>query len=126
MHLWTLKRTANAVSNGVSIREYSCPLCFRCNCRVGLRVVQGDHFIQLERRELHRINSHVAPTIDDDAEAPDLLDDLDDNDDFDDDEDSEDEGDSEDEDEHENYSENSSDGIQSICFLYQKLSKQLS
>ena len=124
LHLWTLKRTANAVSNGVSIREYACPLRFRCNCRVGLRVVQGDRFIQLERRGLHHINSHVAPTIDDDAEAPALLDDSDDNDDVDDDvddeEDSEDDGDSDDEDERENYSENSSDGIQSICFLLQK------
>jgi len=26
LHLWTLKRTANAVSNGVSIREYACSL----------------------------------------------------------------------------------------------------
>ncbi len=26
LHHWTLKRTANAVSNGVSIREYACPL----------------------------------------------------------------------------------------------------
>ena len=89
-----------------------------------MRVVQGDNFIQLERRGLHHINSHVAPTIDDDAEAPALLDDSDDNDDVDDDvddeEDSEDDGDSDDEDERENYSENSSDGIQSICFLLQK------
>ena len=82
--------------------------------------MQGDHFIQLERRGLHHINSHVAHTIDDDAEAQDLIDDSDDNDDFDDDEDSEEGGDSDDEDESENYSENSSDGIQSICFPYQK------
>ncbi len=120
----TLKRTANAVSNGVSIRGYSCPLRFRCICRVGFRVVQGNYFIQLERRGLHHINSHVAHTIDEDDQAPDLIDDSDDMDDFDDDEDSE--GDSDDEDESENYSENSSDGIQSICLLYQKLSKQLS
>ncbi len=82
--------------------------------------MQGTHFIQLERRGLHHINSNVAHTIDDDAEAQDLIDDSDDNDDFDDDEDSEDDGDSDDEDEREDYSENSSDGIRSICFPYQK------
>ena len=123
MHLWTLKRTATAVSNGVSIREYSCPLHFRCNCRVSLRVVHGDHFIQLERRGLHHINSHVAHTIDDNDQAQvpqDLIDDSYDNDDFDDDEDSKDDGDSDDEDECDNYSENSSDDIQYICFPYQK------
>jgi hypothetical protein len=126
LHLWTLKRTTNAVSNGVSIREYSCPLRFRYNCRVGLRVVQGDNFIPLERRGLHHINSHVAHTIDDNDEAQDLIDDSDDNDDFDDNEDSEDEDYSDDEGESENYSKNSSDGVQSNCLLYQKLSKQLS
>ncbi len=98
----------------MSIREYSCPLRFRCNGRVGLRVVQGDHFIHLERRGLHHINSHVAHTIDDDDQAQDLIDDSDDNDDIDDYEDSDDE------DVRENYSENSSYGIQSICFPYQK------
>ena len=83
--------------------------------------MQGDHFIQLERCRLHHINSHVAHTIDDDAEAQDLIDDSDDNDDFDDDEDSEDDGDSDDEDERENYSENSPDGIQSIWFPVSKI-----
>ncbi len=122
----TLKRTANAVSNEVSIHEYSCHLRFRCNCLVGLRVVQGDRYIQLDGRGLHHINSHVAHTIDDNDQVQELFDDSDDNDDFDDDEDSEDEGDSDDEDECDNYSENSSDGIQSICLLYQQLSKQLS
>ena len=59
-------------------------------------------------------------------EPPDLIDESDDDDDFDDNEDSEDENDSEDEDDCENYSEISSDCIQSICLLYQKLSKPLS
>ncbi len=94
LNLWTLKSKANAVSNGVSIREYSCHLCFRCNCQVGLRVVQGDHFIQLKH------------TIDDNDQAQDLIDDSDDNDDFDDYGDSNDEDDSDDEDESENYSKN--------------------
>ena len=50
--------------------------------------MQGDHFIQLERRGLHHLNSHVAHTIDYDAEAQDLIDDSDDNDDVDDEENS--------------------------------------
>ncbi len=50
----------------------------------------------------------------DDAEAQDLSYGSDDNDDFDEDEDSMDDGDSDEEDERENYSQNSSDGIQSI------------
>jgi hypothetical protein len=123
LHLWTLKRKANAVSNGVSIREYACPFRFRCSCLVGLRIVQGDLFIQLERRGLHHINSHVAHTIGDDDQAPDLIDDSDDDADF-----SVDEDDSEDEEESvdEDDCENSSDGIHSNCLLYQILSKQLS
>ena len=50
--------------------------------------MQGDHFIQLECRVLHHINSHVAYTIDDNDHLQDLIDDSDD------DEDSEDEDDS--------------------------------
>ena len=50
LHLWTFKRHANAASNGVTIRKYQCPLRFICNCRVGLRTVEGIGFIQLERR----------------------------------------------------------------------------
>ncbi len=125
MNLWTLRSKGNAVSNGVSIHEYSCPLRFRCDCRVGLRVVQGNHFIHLKRRGLHHINSHVAHTIDDDDQAPDLIDDSDYDADFDNDDDSEDESDSEDEDEFvdEDDCENSSDGISSNCLLYQRLSK---
>ncbi len=79
LHLLTLKCKANAVSNRVSIRKYSCPLLFRCNCRVGLRVVQGDHFNNLARRGLHHINSHVGHSIDDDdVHPPDLIEDCDD------------------------------------------------
>ena len=53
LHLWTLRPQANAVSNGVSIRHY-------CRCRVGLRIVEGTGFIELERIGLHHINSHVG------------------------------------------------------------------
>ena len=60
LHLLTLKRQANAVSNGVTIREYACPLCFFCHCRVDLRTVEGTGFIQLKRCGLHPINSHAG------------------------------------------------------------------
>ena len=60
LHLWTFKRQANAASNGVTIREYARRLRFICHCRVGLRIVEGTGFIQLERRGLHNINSHVG------------------------------------------------------------------
>ena len=63
LHLWTFKRQANAASNGVTIREFQCPLCFSCECRVGLRTVEGVGFIQLERRGLHHIDSHVGSNI---------------------------------------------------------------
>ena len=85
----------------------------------GLHIVQGDHFIQLERRGLHHINSHVAHTIGDHDQAPDHIDDSDDDADFDDDDDSVDEDDSEDEEESvdEDNCENSSDGIHFNCVL---------
>jgi hypothetical protein len=52
-------------------------------------LVQGENFVQLERRGLHHINSHVGHTMDDGCdELPDLIDDHDDDDDFDDDGDS--------------------------------------
>ena len=60
LHLWRFKRQANAASNGVTIREFQCPLRFICNCRVGLRTVEGVGFIQLERRGLHHIDSHIG------------------------------------------------------------------
>ena len=83
---------------------------------LGLHIVQGDHFIQLERRRLHHINSHVAHTIGDDDKAPDLMNDSDDDADFDDNNDSMDEDDSEDEEESvdEDDCENSSDGTNPI------------
>ena len=41
MHLWTLKRETTIAAKGVTIREFECPLRFKCNCRVGLRIVEG-------------------------------------------------------------------------------------
>ncbi len=82
-----------------------------------MRVVQGDTFIQLERRGLHHINIHAGHTIDDDddAQPQDLIDDSEDIADFDDYDDSKEEHDSYDEDHCQNSSENSSYGIQSKC-----------
>ncbi len=58
--------------------------------------------MQLERRGLHHINSHVGHSIDGNDKAPDLADDSDDDADFDDNDDSGDEDDSVDEDDCEN------------------------
>ena len=94
LHLRTFKRQANAASNGVTIREFQCPLRFICNCRVGLRTVEGIGFIQLERRGLHHINSHRIIEADD--EVPPVLEEGSDDDydlDSEDDEDSKDEDD---------------------------------
>ncbi len=84
LHLWTLKHKAKAVSNGVFICKDACPLCFCCSCQVDLRIVQGDHFIQLERSGLHHIKSHVAHTIGDNDQAPYLINYFDNDADFDD------------------------------------------
>ena len=74
MHVWTFKRQATAASNEVTIREFQCPLRFICNCSVGLHTVEGVGYIQLERRGLHYIDSHVAankePNDDEDDEEP--------------------------------------------------------
>ena len=59
MHLWRFKRETKTVSNHVPIREYECPLRFVCDCRVGLRTVEGVGYNQLERRGVHHIDSHV-------------------------------------------------------------------
>ena len=73
LHLWTLKSKVHTVSNGVSIREYSCPLRFRCICRVGVRIVKGYNFIQLEQP------CHVGHTMDDGCDKQqDLIDESED------------------------------------------------
>ena len=79
LHLWTFKRQANAASNGVTIREYQCPLRFVCNCRVGLRTVERVGYIQLERSGMHHINSHVSSNNElNDDEPPELVEGSDD------------------------------------------------
>ena len=97
MHLWTLKRETNA-ANGVTIREFECPLSFVCINRVGLRIVEGVGYIQLERRGLHHIDSHVDANNKLNADEPPELEEGtdDEHDDF----DTEDEEASDDEDDH--------------------------
>ena len=58
MEVQPFKREVTA-AKGVTIREFECPLRFVCQCRVGLRIVEGVGYVQLERRGLHHINSHV-------------------------------------------------------------------
>ena len=79
LHLWTFNRQANAASNGVTIREFQCPLRVICNCRVGLRTVEGVGYIQLDRRGMHHIDSHIGankePNDEEyDEEPPELVD----------------------------------------------------
>ena len=96
MHLWRFKSETTA-AKGVTIREYECPLRFVCDCRVGLRTVEGVGYIQLERHGVHHIDSHVDANNElNDDEPPELQG----SDDEDDDLDSDDEEASDDEDDH--------------------------
>jgi hypothetical protein len=60
LHLLTLKHQANAVSNRASICKHSCLCWFYCQSLVGLHIVVGMGFMQLERRGLHNINRYVG------------------------------------------------------------------
>ena len=65
VHLWQLRRQATSASNGFAIREFQCPmrhLC-KCKCNVGLRIVEGPGFMQLERLGMHDRQSHVTPPL---------------------------------------------------------------
>ena len=84
MHLWTLKRETTIAAKGVTIHEFECPLRFKCDCRVGLRIVEGVGYIQLDRRGLHHIDSHVDANNElNDDEPPELVGGSDDEDDLD-------------------------------------------
>ena len=61
VHLWQLVLQASTASNGAAIREFACPMRHMCKCKVGLRIVEGPRFMQLERFELHDKDSHVIP-----------------------------------------------------------------
>ncbi len=102
LHLWQLRRQATSASNGfrVAIREFQCPMHHLYKCNVGLRIVEGPGFMQLERCGLHDRQSHVTPprralmeSIEDENGPPEP-------DDSNDDEEAEEDEDSEDEDSH--------------------------
>ncbi len=59
LHLWKLFRSTRSASNGVSIREYKCPMCHQSDCRAGLPIVRGNGFEQLEHCGFHHLDSHV-------------------------------------------------------------------
>ena len=61
LHLCRLIRQASTASNGAAIREFACPMRHMCKGKVGLRIVEGPGFMQLERFELHDKESHVIP-----------------------------------------------------------------
>ena len=61
VHLWQLRRQATSASNGFAIREFQCPMRHLCKCNVGLRIVEGPRFMQLERLGMHDRQSNVAP-----------------------------------------------------------------
>jgi hypothetical protein len=60
VHLWQLRRQANSFSNGFAIREFQCPMLHMYKCNVGLRILEGLDFMQLERCGLHNKLSHVV------------------------------------------------------------------
>ena len=61
MHLWQLVRQASTASNGAAIREFACPMRHMRKCKVGLCIVEGPGFMQLERFGMHEKDSHVIP-----------------------------------------------------------------
>ncbi len=82
LHLWKLFRSARSASNGVSIREYKCPMCHQSDCRAGLRIMR-------ERCGSHHLDSHIRKAMsacdteeeDQDSDYPDSVQDSEDEDD---------------------------------------------
>ncbi len=81
VYLWQLKWQANSFSNGFAIREYSCLMRHLHKCNVGMRIVEGPEFMQLELFGMHYRQSHVTPprralleTIEDTNWPPELVD----------------------------------------------------
>jgi hypothetical protein len=89
LHLWKLFRSARSASNGVSFREYKCPMRHQSNCRAGLCIVRGNGFEQLERCGSHHLDSHIRKAMSardteedaQDSDYPDLVQDSEDEDD---------------------------------------------
>jgi hypothetical protein len=49
------------MSMGYAVREFSRPMRHMYKCKVGLRIVEGPGFMQLERCGLHHRQSYVTP-----------------------------------------------------------------
>ena len=49
VQFWQLRRQATSASNGFAMREFQCLMRHLCKCNVGLRIVEGPGFMQLER-----------------------------------------------------------------------------
>ena len=54
---WKLGRT-HTNKHGIRYDFYRCPLRNRCGCQIGMRVVTGPDYIELQRCGLHDKNSH--------------------------------------------------------------------
>ena len=61
VHLRRLTLQASTASNGYAVREYACPMRHMYKCKVGLRIIEGQGFMQLEWSALHDKESHVTP-----------------------------------------------------------------
>ena len=61
MHRWQLIRQASTASIGYAVREFGCPMRHMFKCKVGLRIVEGPGFLQLELCGSHDRQSHVTP-----------------------------------------------------------------
>ena len=48
VHLSRLTLQASTASNEYAVREYACPMRHMHKCKVGLRIVEGPGFMQLE------------------------------------------------------------------------------
>ncbi len=60
VHLWQLRRQTTSASNDFAIHEFQCPMRHSSQCNVGLHIVEGPGFMQLERLGMHDQQSHVT------------------------------------------------------------------
>ncbi len=60
--MYLSRRQANSFSNGFAISEFQCPMRHMYKSNVGLRIVEGPAFMQLERGGLQDKHSHVTAT----------------------------------------------------------------
>jgi hypothetical protein len=126
VHLWQLRRQATSASNGFAIREFQCLMRHLCKCNIGLCIVEGPGFMQLELLGMHDKHSHVTPprralmeSIEDENGPPEP-DDSDDEEEAEEDEDSEDEDVEDDDAEDDDY-----DDVESLSMMMIQEMKEL-